>query len=78
MPQSCNGCALKNNSNNHLVNNSSVTDLIIALINSLSQSNILTPTNAAPLIDAITQISTYNGQHKDNSVELSECNTQEK
>jgi hypothetical protein len=75
IPEPCNGCIIKNNSNPP---NESVADVIAALINSLSQSNYLTPTNAASLIDAISKIPSNNGQHNFNSVELSERNPQKK
>lgn len=72
IPEPCNGCALKTNNNSTEAPNNSVTDVIISLIKSLSQSNLLTPSNAAPLIDAITKISNDGQLRKDNSMELSE------
>lgn len=73
MPPPANGCALqtpKNSSNN------SVIEIIVALINLLSQPNIITPSIAASLSGILSQIPKYsnNGQQQPSqslTVELS-------
>lgn len=58
---SSNGCALQN------PHQTSVSDIILALLQSLSQANIISPSNVAPLIEMILQI-LKNGQNS--SMEL--------
>lgn len=72
MPSPRNGIALNSNNHNELTLQS-IADLIKILINTLSQSNILPPSNAAPLIDTIVNLPNYinNGQASQSStVEL--------
>lgn len=59
MPAPANGCAIINKENNDL-SKASVTDLIIALINLLSQSSKPLPSNAATVNDALSLLSQTN------------------
>lgn len=71
------GTALNNAAVEASDNQLSVSDIIIALINSLSKSNLI-PSNVAPFIDLFTQLLNSNGQLRQNSpVELQEHYEQE-
>lgn len=75
MPSSTNGSALNQGDNNPIAN-MSVTDLIIALINTLKQSNLTSPSNVASDLDTFSQIINHNnGQQSQSSpVELPQYN----
>ncbi|XP_073942154.1 uncharacterized protein [Choristoneura fumiferana] len=77
MTLSCKGCAANNQNmpaDNNQNNTPSTSDIIIALLNYLTQtqSNKNTPSNVAPLFEILTQfLNIHNGQSlKDCSVEL--------
>lgn len=68
MPAPPNGCAISSNTNN---NNQTLTEIIIMLISTLSQSNLLKPNHAAPILDLLKNImNIHNGYTPSNDEQL--------